>query len=343
MLVSKPPAAEVAAEIEELRRRRSARRSQLALLGAGQPDLTAAAEAVLRAAGPRRARRGRWPARPAAPAGGRWLRGPVRRRHACDEAMLIASRSRAASNIPLDPLDARRRPGHDGIRGRLRRRRADTAGRAHPMIDPTLRLEHLAPGRGRPGHRRCCCSTSCSGTAPSPTRPALLAPAAGRASGSPVVVAVVGTARRPAGPATARPRALADAGAEVHLSNAGATRRAVDAAREAADEPATPTAVVTAGADLFADALADQAVAGHPGRLAPADAGHRGRPGRRGRRPAPRGRQRAGAGARCSAVPAHAGRRRAGVRGCSGWSGDSSCTPARRSTGTAPPARCAAR
>ena len=36
--------------------------------------------------------------------------------------------------------------------------------------------------------------------------------------------------------------------------------------------------VVNVGADLLADAVADQAVAGHPGRLAPADARHRGRP-----------------------------------------------------------------
>ena len=94
------------------------------------------------------------------------------------------------------------------------------------MIDPTLRLEHLARAAADPdtgvllldvvlGH----------GAEPDPA--ALLAPGDRR--------------RRPAGrgrrrrhrratrrAATARCRALAEAGAEVHLSNAGATRRALE-------------------------------------------------------------------------------------------------------------------
>ena len=50
MVVSKPPAADVAAEIEEYAAG-LATPVEFALLGAGQPDLTAAAEAVLRRLG----------------------------------------------------------------------------------------------------------------------------------------------------------------------------------------------------------------------------------------------------------------------------------------------------
>ena len=102
---------------------------------------------------------------------------------------------------------------------------AYTAGRAHPMIDPTLRLEHLARAAADPdtavilldvvlGH----------GAEPDPA--ALLAPAVA-AVDKPVVAVVVGTAADPQG-LDRQVRALADAGAEVHLSNANATRRAVD-------------------------------------------------------------------------------------------------------------------
>jgi FdrA protein len=99
-----------------------------------------------------------------------------------------------------------------------------TTGRAHPMIDQTLRLEHLARAAADPttgvllldvvlGH----------GADPDPA--ALLAPALA-AVVQPVVVAVVGTAHDPQD-LDRQVRALVEAGAEVHLSNAAATRRAV--------------------------------------------------------------------------------------------------------------------
>ncbi len=102
---------------------------------------------------------------------------------------------------------------------------AYTEGRAHPMIDPTLRLEHLAKAAADPetgvilldvvlGH----------GAEPDPA--ALLAPAI-TGIGRPVVVAVVGTAHDPQD-LDRQVRVLAEAGAEVHLSNAAATRRAVE-------------------------------------------------------------------------------------------------------------------
>jgi FdrA protein len=108
-----------------------------------------------------------------------------------------------------------------------------TQGRAHPMIDPTLRLEHLARLAADPatgvllldlvlGH----------GAEPDPA--ALLGPAVERAVAAAarggrtlrVVVACVGTDHDPQG-LTRQATALAAAGAEVHLSNAQAARRAV--------------------------------------------------------------------------------------------------------------------
>ena len=100
-----------------------------------------------------------------------------------------------------------------------------TTGRAHPMIDPTLRLDHLERALAADdtavvlldvvlGH----------GAEPDPA--AALAPVIAEAR-QPVVVTVVGTAADPQG-LERQVSALAEAGAEVHLSNAGATRRAIE-------------------------------------------------------------------------------------------------------------------
>ena len=93
------------------------------------------------------------------------------------------------------------------------------------MIDPTLRLEHLAQVSEQAdtgvllldvvlGH----------GAEPDPS--ALLAPAIAQVP-QPVVVSLVGTANDPQD-RDRQASQLAGAGAEVHLSNAGATRRAVE-------------------------------------------------------------------------------------------------------------------
>jgi FdrA protein len=133
------------------------------------------------------------------------------------------------SNIPLSPelavdadLDASTHVmldfGDDAL----------TGGRAHPMIDPTLRLDHLARVVADPrtgvvlldvvlGH----------GAEPDPA--ARLAPALAEATahGVPVVVSCVGTSGDPQDLA-AQVAALAATGAEVHLSNARAARRAIE-------------------------------------------------------------------------------------------------------------------
>lgn len=228
VVVSKPPADEVAALV-----RASAERLdtpvELALLGPGQPDLTAAAEEVLRTLGrdvPA------WPVWGSTERStGDLLRGLFVGGTLCDEAMLLATAALGPvrSNIPLTPELALGRDlsaethlmvdfGDDAL----------TAGRAHPMIDPTLRLEQLARFAGDPrtgvllldvvlGH----------GAEPDPA--ALLAPAIAdaRAAGVAVVVSCIGTELDMQG-LDRQARALAGAGAEVHLSNARATRRALE-------------------------------------------------------------------------------------------------------------------
>ena len=128
-----------------------------------------------------------------------------------------------------------------------------TQGRAHPMIDPTIRLDHLSRVADDPrtgvvlldvvlGH----------GAEPDPA--AALAPVVRDvvAKGVPVVVSCVGTTGDPQG-LDAQRAALAEAGAEVHLSNARATRRALELLGDVV------TRIVSVGADLFADAIESQA------------------------------------------------------------------------------------
>ena len=227
VVVSKPPDAKVATALREYAASLGTP-VQLALLGAGQPDLTAAAEAVLVELGHG------LPTWPVTTANARresrhgWLRGLFVGGTMCDEAMLIATEQLGPvrSNIPLAPdlalgpdltADAHTMVdfGDDAL----------TAGRAHPMIDPTLRLDHLERTLAADdtavvlldvvlGH----------GAEPDPA--AALAPVISTAR-QPVVVTVVGTAADPQG-LERQVSALVEAGAEVHLSNAGATRRAIE-------------------------------------------------------------------------------------------------------------------
>jgi FdrA protein len=230
VIVSKPPDDDVAAEVRSYADGLDTP-VELALLGRGQPDLTAAAEAVL-------VRLGHdvpaWPSYgEAAPATtGRALRGLFVGGTLCDEAMLVATEvlGPVHSNIPLSP-ELALGPDLAAPAGGAGHTMVDfgddalTAGRAHPMIDPTLRLEHLARVAADDdtavvlldvvlGH----------GSEPDPA--ALLGPAIA-AVRQPVVVAVVGTDADPQGLGR-QVDALVAAGAEVHLSNARATRRALE-------------------------------------------------------------------------------------------------------------------
>jgi len=226
VLLSKPPAPEVAAAVTSYADT-LATPVATALLGPGAPDLTAAAEAVLERLG---VAVPDWPvhglAHPAP--SGRWLRGLFVGGTLCDEAMLIATEALGPvrSNIPLAPdqalpasLTAEAHTfvdfGDDAL----------TVGRAHPMIDPTLRLEHLARAAADPATAVILLDVVLGhGAEPDPA--AGLAPAI-RAAHQPVVVTLVGTVGDPQD-LRHQVRTLASAGAEVHLSNAGATRRALE-------------------------------------------------------------------------------------------------------------------
>ena len=225
VLVSKPPADDVANEIREFAGA-LVTPVEIALLGPGQPDLTAAAERVLQRLGHAVPE---WPVtgldrldhregkldhpegklvhRKQANRKGDLLQGLFVGGTLRDEAALIAGGEHPMVDFGADEL---------------------TQGRAHPMIDPAIRLEHLSRVADDPrtgavlldvvlGH----------GAEPDPA--AALAPVVRDVvtNGVPVFVSCVGTTGDPQG-LDAQRAALAEAGAEVHLSNARATRRALE-------------------------------------------------------------------------------------------------------------------
>jgi FdrA protein len=235
VVLSKPPAADVAKQVREVAGRLHTP-TVVGFVGRGEDDLTTVASKVVAAAGGPRLEPPEWPApyqrrpRPGA------LRGLFSGGTLCDEAMVIAVEAlgRVASNIPLEPGWALaadlRSAGHvmiDFGDDQL------TQGRPHPMIDWSLRLERLAVEAADP---------SCGvvlldvvlgyGSHEAPAE--VLAPAVraarqlaasdGRDLG--VVVSITGTSGDPQGLA-ATARALQEAGASVHLSNAMAARAAV--------------------------------------------------------------------------------------------------------------------
>ncbi|MGC0416081.1 FdrA family protein [Embleya sp. AB8] len=230
VVVSKPPAEAVAAEVERYAAT-LATPVQLAFLGAGRDDLTAAATKALAAIGRPGVQDRVWaPETPPAARTGGALRGLFCGGTLCDEAMIIAADRLGpiASNIPLRadwalPADLRSTGhlmidfGDDGL----------TAGRPHPMIDPSLRLERFAAELADPAaavllldvvlghgaHADPAAELAEVLRAAGPNRPA-------------VVISLCGTDQDPQDLA-GQARTLAGAGAEVHLSNAEAARRAV--------------------------------------------------------------------------------------------------------------------
>ncbi len=234
IVVSKPPAPDVLADLEAYAAGLG-KPVHWATLGPGRPDLTAAVEAALASEGVRVPSWPDWVPEQASATGG-FLRGLFSGGTLADEAMLIASEhvGPIRSNIPLSPELAL---GADlAAEGHVVIDFGDdalTVGRAHPMIDPTLRLERIAAEAADPscgvllidlvlGH----------GAHPDPAgdlagaiRAARVAAAAhGRAL--PVVVSLTGVEADPQG-LTGCAEVLRDAGAAVFLSNATATRRAV--------------------------------------------------------------------------------------------------------------------
>ncbi|HEY2078999.1 MAG TPA: FdrA family protein [Streptosporangiaceae bacterium] len=268
IVVSKPPASEVAARLRDFAAR-LATPVQFALIGPGESDLTAATETALRALGRPVPDWPRWPgqapgAEPghfraahesSAPAG--VLRGLFAGGTLCDEAMVIASDRLGPirSNIPLRPelrLAARGPvlgapvvgttvlgapvvgetvPGAIGTGHAMIDFGDDelTMGRAHPMIDQSLRLERLAAEAADPavtvvlldvvlGH----------GAHPDPAAELAPAIASARASGRvSVVVSLIGATSDPQDLGR-QAAALQAAGAAVFVSNAAAARFACE-------------------------------------------------------------------------------------------------------------------
>jgi hypothetical protein len=244
LVVSKPPAPEVLRDLERYAAELG-KPVHWSTLGPGRPDLTAAVTQLLGSLGGRKAAMPTWPHwEPASgtttsddPRGqGTSLRGLFCGGTLTDEAMLVAQEvlGDVRSNIPLRPelvLGADLRAeghvvidfGDDAL----------TRGRAHPMIDPTLRLDRLAVEAA---------DATCGvllldlvlghGAHPDPApeladgiaRARDTASAAGR--DLPVVVSLTGTRGDPQSVDACAER-LAAAGAWVYLSNAEATRRAV--------------------------------------------------------------------------------------------------------------------
>ncbi|HEU4674748.1 MAG TPA: hypothetical protein VFS29_02080 [Motilibacteraceae bacterium] len=229
VLVSKPADPAVAASLESYT---ASLRTPvvLATLGVGRPDLTAVAGKVLDALGRVRGPWPEWGQARRSPRPGGALRGLFCGGTLCDEAMAVASDllGPVRSNIPLDPAWAlppglpsgQHGDGHwmvdfgdDAL----------TAGRPHPMIDPSLRLACLAEVLGDPATGAVLLDVALGhGAHPDP--------AAGLAqvidgSDVPVVVSLTGTSGDPQG-LERQARQLADAGAHVLLSNAAAARAA---------------------------------------------------------------------------------------------------------------------
>jgi FdrA protein len=204
-----------------------------AALSAETPDLTAAVEALLADMGldvPV------WPSRPGpaeAPAPGAVLKGFYSGGTLADETMLLAAPvlGDIRSNTPLKPeLDL----GTDlSASGHVVVDFGDdalTVGRAHPMIDPTLRLEAIA-SLAASGEPAVLLLDVVLGHGADPDPASALAPAltaARAAAGSlPVVVALVGTESDPQS-WSRQADTLAAGGAAVFASNAAATRYALD-------------------------------------------------------------------------------------------------------------------
>ena len=264
ILISKPPAPEVAHAVREAVSRLGTP-VVTALLGPGQDDLTAAAETALRAFGVSVPAWPSWPSTvpnppdtagsPGSPAAGlpalppRLSRSPV-----------AGPPDHPGSPGPPGPLDASGSAVLLALllpslgRFRLSRRTlrgiysggtlcvearliagtgeftdfgddAYTRGRAHPMIDPTLRLEALA--EVPPGAVVLLDVVLGHGADPDPS--VRLAPeiTAAVARGVPVVVVLVGSSGDPQG-LNAQAEALHAAGATVFTSNAQAARYAAD-------------------------------------------------------------------------------------------------------------------
>jgi FdrA protein len=226
VVVSKPPA-DAVADLVTRHADSLPKPVVLGYLGRGRPDLTATAATVVRAVGAtwRAPRRKGRPMRPATHGG--FLRGLFSGGTLCDEAMLLAAETlgELLSNIPLagqraldTDLNASGHAFIDFGDDRL------TAGRPHPMIDPSLRTKRLAAELHDPQ----CGAVLLDVVLGYAAHPDPAADLVGliSAADTPVVVSLIGTRDDPQGLESTAERLVA-AGAVVHASNAAAAREAV--------------------------------------------------------------------------------------------------------------------
>ena len=282
VVVSKPPAPEVLQEVQAYAATLG-KPVLWATLGQGRPDLTAreAALSADAALGGRVAELAAWSRR----------RRPAARRRcgACSAAARSATRrcssparpsARSGPTSRCAGAGARRRPAQRLPRDDRLRRRRPTQGRAHPMIDPTLRLERIAAESGDP---------TCGvllldlvlgyGAHPHPADElaeaitAAVARAADDGRELPVVVSLTGAENDPQGLTTLRHHPAVRRGLGVPLQRPGHPPRPVPTGPRfglggpSMTHSTTPLhgllsrepSVVTAGVSLFADALREQA------------------------------------------------------------------------------------
>ncbi|MDQ3732421.1 MAG: FdrA family protein [Actinomycetota bacterium] len=233
VLVSKPPDSEVAQALLALTAELSTP-VQFALLGAGQPDLTQAAEAALQALD---AKVPDWPVvgkpqHPRQPARlhGYFAGGTL----ATETLVLIRELGTISTNLGPDAL-----PAADALAGESHvvvdfGEDELTSGRAHPMIDPTMRLDQIAQiSAAGSGNLVLLLDVVLGyGAEPAPAQalvPALRAAAAAsdeRDDQLDVVVSLCGTESDPQ-VWSEQAEALSAAGALVFASNAQAARHAL--------------------------------------------------------------------------------------------------------------------
>jgi FdrA protein len=244
VVVSKPPAPEVLADLEVYAAQLTTP-VHWATLGPGRPDLTAAVEQVVEALGRPVPTWPSWEPATREPGDtGRYLRGLFCGGTLADEAMLVVGPELGGirSNIPLAPELALgpdlRADGHlvvDFGDDEL------TRGRPHPMIDPSLRLERIAAEAADPACGVLLLDLVLGHGAhpdPGPELAAAVADARRVASAGgrelPVVVSLTGTRADPQDLSAVASR-LASAGAWVFQSNAAAARKALDLVSHATD------------------------------------------------------------------------------------------------------------
>jgi len=220
VVVSKPPADDVARAV---RAHADTLDTGVQFAFLGETDLTAAAEAAIAAIGATVPTWASWPGQLVEPRPGA-LRGLFCGGTLCDEAMLIASAELGVirSNIALRPEDrigpTERAAGHlmiDFGDDEL------TAGRPHPMIDQSLRLERLATEAADPGTAVILLDVVL-GHGANADPAGELAPLI-EAAAVPVVASLIGTGADPQG-LEAQAATLQRAGAHVFASNAQAAR-----------------------------------------------------------------------------------------------------------------------